>query len=47
MANGRESSQARSLPLEQAREIRRDNTIITLQKQVRKLTMKLEQVKGS
>jgi len=47
MANEGESSQSRSLSLEQAHEMRRDNVIIALQEQVRKLIMELDQVKGS
>ena len=45
MANEGESSQPRSLSLEQAHEMSRDNAIIALQDQVRKLTMELERLK--
>jgi len=47
MANKGESSQPRSLSLEQAHKMRRDNVIIALQDQERKLTMELKRVKGS
>ena len=47
MTNDTEPSQPRGIFLELANEIRRDKTIIDLQEQVRKLTMELEQVKGS
>jgi len=47
MANEGEGSYSRGIPLEQAHKMRRDKTIIKLQKQVRKLTRELEQVKGS
>ena len=47
MVNDEEYSQPRNLSLEQAHEMRRYNAIIALQEQVRKLIMKLEQVRGS
>jgi len=46
MANEGESSQLRSLSLEQAHEMRRDNATIALQDQLSKLTIELEQLKG-
>jgi len=46
MATQGESSQPRSLFLEQTHEIRRDNATIALQDQIRRLTMELEWAKG-
>ena len=47
MSNDTEPSQPRGISLELTLEMRRDKAIIDLQEQVRKLTMELEQVKGS
>jgi len=46
MANEREPSQPRGISLKQVHEMRMD-IIITPQHQIRKLTVELEQVKGS
>ena len=47
MSNDAEPSQPRGISLELVHEMRRDKAIIDLQEQVRKLTIKLEWVKGS
>jgi len=46
MVNEGESSQPKSLSLEQAHEMKTDNAVIALQDQVRTLTIELERVKG-
>jgi len=47
MTNKREYSHNKGIPLELTYEMRKNKAIIKLQEQVRKLTMKLIQVKGS
>jgi len=47
MANEGEYDYIRGIPLKEAHEMRKDKAIIELQEQVRKLTLELEQIKGS
>ena len=47
MTNDVKPSRPKGISLELANEMRRDEAIIDLQEQVRKLTMELERVKGS
>jgi len=45
MANRGEASQLKGMSLKHAHEMRRHNAIITLQEQVRKLTIELKRIK--
>jgi len=47
MANKGDASHSRGIPPEHAHELRRDEAIIELHEQLRKLTKELEQVRGS